>query len=169
MLLRHVLPAVAAVTLSPLSHAGAFDIKTGAWEVTSTTAMSGIPIPKDALDKMPPAQRAKMEAAMAARAGKANSHTSTTCVTKLDLERGQLLKSEDAKCTRIVISQTASRYEMEETCTGPDPSKTHAKFDAKSSESYMAIMDRQQGDGGKVHVEMSGRWLSAACKMGDVD
>lgn len=169
MMLRQILLTVAAVALSPLAHAGGFDIKTGAWEVTSVTAMSGIAVPKDALDKMPPAQRAKMEAAMAARAGKTNSHTSTTCVTKQDLDRGQLLKSEDAKCTRRVLAQTASHYDMEESCTGPSPSKTHAKFDAKSTESYMAVLDRQQGDGGKVHVEMTGRWLGAACKKGSGD
>lgn len=169
MTLRRILFAVAAMALTPLSHAEGFDIKTGAWEVTSATAMSGMPIPKDALDKMPPAQRAKMEAAMAARAGKTNSHTSTTCMTKQDLDRGQLMKSDDAKCMRKVIAQTASHYEMEETCTGPDPSKTHAKFDAKSAESYTAVMDRMQGEGGKVHVEMTGRWLGAACKKGSGD
>jgi len=166
MTLRRILFAVAAVTLSPLSNAEGFDIKTGAWEVTSATAMSGMPIPKDALDKMPPAQRAKMEAVMAARAGKTNSRTSTTCVTKQDLDRGRLMKSDDAKCTRKVIAQTAVRYEMEETCTGPDPSTTHAKFNAKSAESYTAVIDRMQGQGGEVRVEMSGRWLGATCKKG---
>ena len=166
MTLRRIIFAVATVTLSPLSHAEGFDIKTGAWEVTSATAMSGLPIPKDALDKMPPAQLAKMEAVMAARAGKTNSHTSTTCVTKQDLDRGQLMKSDDANCTRKVLAQTAGRYEMEETCTGLDPSTTHAKFNAKSAESYTAVIDRMQGQGGKVRVEMTGRWKGAACKKG---
>ena len=58
---------------------------------------------------------------------------------------------------------------MDETCTGPDPSKTHAKFDAKSAESYTGAIDRMQGEGGKVHVEMTGRWLGAACKKGSGD
>jgi hypothetical protein len=169
MTLRQILFAIAAVTLSSFAQADGFDIKTGAWEVTSATAMSGTPIPKEALDKMQPAQRAKMEAAMAARAGKTNSHTTTTCVTKQELDRGQLLKSEGANCTRKVVAQTARHYEMEETCTGLEPWKTHAKFDAKSAESYTAVIDRQNGDRGKVHVEMTGRWLGAACKKGKGD
>jgi len=103
---------------------------------------------------------------MAARAGKTNSHTTTTCVTKQDLDRGQMMKSDDAKCTRKVISQSASHYEMEETCAGPEPSKTHAKFDAKSAESYTSVIDRVQAEGAKVHVEMAGRWLGATCKKG---
>ena len=110
MTLHHILFAVAAAALTSLSHAEGFDIKTGAWEVTTSTAIAGMPIPKSSLDKMPPEQRAKMEAAMAARAGNTNSHTSTTCVTKQDLDRGQLMKSDDANCTRKVIAQTARHY-----------------------------------------------------------
>jgi hypothetical protein len=167
MTLRTVLFAAAVVTLAPLTHAGGFDIKTGAWEVTGSTSMSGMPMPKDALDKMPPAQRARLEAAMAARAGKVTSHTSTTCVTQRDLDRVDLMKSEGANCSRKIISQTARHYEMEETCTAPEPSKTHAKFDAKSAESYSGSIDRMQGSG-KVHVETTGRWLGAVCKKGAV-
>lgn len=165
MLPRSLILAIAAAALIPLAHAEGFDIKTGAWAVTTSTAMSGMPIPKASLDRMPPEQRAKMEAMMVARAGKMNSHTSTTCVTKADLDRGQLVKAEDANCTRKLISQTARRYEMEETCTGKEPSKTHGKFEATSAESYTGSIDRTQGEG-KVHVEMSGRWLSATCKQG---
>lgn len=165
----HLFVALAALALAPLAHAESFDIKTGAWEVTMSTAMSGMPVPKDTLDKMSPEQRAKMQAAMAARAGKDSTRTTTTCVTKQDLDRGQIMKSEDAHCTRKVLAQTASRYEMDETCTGPEPSKTHTRFDAKSSESYTAVMDRTQGEGGKLHVDMSGRWLGATCKKGSSD
>ncbi len=169
MTLHRILFAIAAMTLTQLSHAEGFDIKTGAWEVKTSTAMSGMPIPKASLEKMPPEQRAKMKSAMAARARDTNSHTSTTCVTKQDLDRGQLMKSDDENCTRKVIAQTARHYEMDETCTGPEPSKTHARFDAKSAESYSGVMDRVQGEGGKVHVEMTGRWLGAACKKGSGD
>lgn len=166
MMLRHILFAVSVVAISPLSHAEGFDIKTGAWEVTSTSTMSGMLVPKGTLDQMPPAQRAKLEAMMAARAGKSSPHTSTTCITKQDLDRGQLTKSDGANCARKVIAQSARHYEMEETCTGEEASKTRAKFDARSSESYSAVIERVQGEGGKAHIEMSGRWLGAECKKG---
>ena len=166
MTLRHIIFAVAAVALTPLSHAEGFNVRTGAWEVTTASTVSGMPVPKDALARMPPEQRAKIEAAMAARAGKTSASTSTTCVTKEDLERGQLTKSGDARCTRKVIAQTASRYEMEETCAGPEPSKTHAKFEAQSAERYTAVLDRLQGERGRVRVELTGRWIGAACQKG---
>lgn len=165
MLPRSLTLAIAAAALIPLAHSEGFDIKTGAWAVTTSTAMSGMPIPKASLDRMPPEQRAKIEAMMAARGGKVNSHTSTHCVTKADLDRGQWMKPGDANCTRKLISQTARRYEMEEKCAGEQPSTTHGKFEATSAESYTGSVDRTQG-AGKVHVEMSGRWLSATCKQG---
>lgn len=165
MLPRLLTLAIAAAALIPLAHADGFDIKTGAWTVTVRTAMSGMPIPKAALDRMPPEQRAKMEAVMAARARDVKPHTLTTCVTKADLDRGQLMKPENANCTRKLIAQTARRYEVDETCAGEEPSKTHGKFEATSAESYTGSVDRTQGEG-KVYIEMSGRWLSATCKKG---
>lgn len=154
------------VAVAPLgSHAETFDIRTGAWEVTTTSAIAGMPIPKKVLDEMPPAQRAKMEQAMHARAAKPSTHTHRQCVTKEDLIRSRMLKSEDTKCTTKVIAQSSRSLEIEETCPPPEASKTHVKFDAKSSESYVATMERAQGEG-KVHIEMTGRWLAATCQKG---
>ena len=162
---RSLVLTIAAAALIPLAHAERFDIKTGAWAVTTSTAMSGVPIPKASLDRLPPEQRAKIEAMMAARAGGVTPHTSTTCVTTADLDRGQLMKPTDANCTRKFVSQSARRYEMDETCTGTKPSQTHAKYEASSAENFTGGIDRTQGEG-KVHIEMSGRWLSATCKPG---
>ena len=50
---------------------------------------------------------------MKARAGKVNATTSRTCVTKEDLDRGDLLKGERENCSRKVI-ETARRFEVEE-------------------------------------------------------
>lgn len=167
MMLRHLAFAVPVFMISPLLHAASFDVKTGSWEVTVTYAVSGNLIPKAEFDKMPPAQRAKMEAMMAGLAGKHKPRVITSCVTKQDLERGHLMKSDDANCKNKVIAQTSSRYEMEEVCTGPEPSKSHMKFEAKSDKSYAGVMDRTQGAGGTMHSEMTGRWLGAVCKKGD--
>lgn len=167
MIIRAVLVAAAAVLVPPLACAAGFDVKTGSWEIKMVTHISGMPIPKSVLEGMPPAQRARMEAAMAARADNAQPHTVTSCVTQKDLDRGRLMKSDDANCTRKVIAQSARHMEMEETCTGSEPSKTHSNFEAASAERYTAVIDRMQGEGGKVRVEMSGRWLGSACKKGD--
>jgi hypothetical protein len=144
-----------------------FDVKTGAWEITVSTTMAGMMMPKEAMANMPPAQRAKFEAMMQARAGKANTHTTHSCVTPEDLARGKLMAKEKERknCTRKVISQAARHFEFEEVCAAPEASTTHAKFDAASAESYTATMDMTRNDG-KVHVDMRGRWLGPTCKKG---
>jgi hypothetical protein len=131
-----------------------------------STSMSGMPIPKEALDKMPPEQRAKIEESIRARAGKVNTNTSRTCITKEDLDRGDLMAPEEPNCQRKVIAQSARHLEVEETCSAPKASKTQFKFDAKSSESYAATVDRMAGQG-EVHAEMTGRWLGATCTDAD--
>ena len=157
---------IAAAALSLWCHAETLDLRAGAWEMTSATTITGMLMPKEALDKLPPDRRAKVEEAMRARAGKASAHTTTTCITKQDLDRGQLLKSENEKCSRKVIAQTARHLEVEETCAAPKAAKIHFKADAASAQSYVASMDRTDVEGGKVHIEMSGRWLGETCKKG---
>ncbi len=158
--------AALVLTAMPLAgHAETLDIKTGAWEVTESTAMSGMPIPKEALDKMPPEQLAKVEAAMGARAGSGKPHTTHSCVTQQDLDRSELMRSDEPNCKRKVITQSARHLEIDEVCTGPEPSHAHFKFDAPSNERYTGSIDMTRGDG-KVHIDMSGRWISAACRKG---
>jgi len=162
--------AALVLAASPLaSHAATLDIRTGAWEVTQSTAMSGNPIPQAALAGMPPAQRAKLEAAMRQRAGKVKTSVLHTCVTRQDIDRGELLRSEDANCKRKVITQAARHLEIEETCTAPEPRTSHFRFDATSAEAYTGSIDVTQGEGGRVHIDMSGRWTGATCKKGDND
>lgn len=163
--------AILFVIALPLTgRAGTLNIKTGAWEVTVSTATTGMMMPKDALERMPPAQRAKIEAMMSARDGKVNTRTNRSCVTPQDLARGELMAKEAQRknCTRKVISQTARHFEFEEVCTAPEPSKTHASFDATSTESYTASVDLARSDG-KVHVDMRGRWIGATCEKGADD
>ena len=164
---RLILLILAALPLC--GHAESLDIKTGLWEIVMSTAISGVPIPAAALANMPAAQRAKIEESMRARAGKVNTNTTRSCVTQADLDRGNLLESEDKNCMRNVIEQNARRFEVEETCGAPEPTKTHMTFAAKTPESYTATLDRAQGEGGKVHVEMSGRWVTAVCTEADED
>jgi len=60
------------------------NIKTGLWQLTMTTTVSGRPpIPPEALARMTPEQRAKFEAAMKARASHGpRTRTYKNCVTK---------------------------------------------------------------------------------------
>lgn len=155
------------IAILPLgSQAESFDIKTGAWEVTTTTTIEGMLIPKEVLAKMPPEQRAKFEQQMKSRAAKPDTDTEHSCITKEELDRNEILKSENPQCTRNVISNSGRKLEVEETCPPPQATKTHFKLEAKSPENYVGTIDVVQRDGGKVHVDMTGRWLSAVCKKG---
>jgi hypothetical protein len=149
--------------------AGNLDIKTGAWEVTTTTIIQGMMIPKELLEKMSPAQRAKFDQVMGARDGKPSTRTLHSCVTQADLDRSEVFKSQNAKCTRKVIANSARRLEVEETCPPPHMSKASFKLAANSSDSFTGVMDIAQQEGGKVHVDMSGHWVSAVCKKGSDD
>jgi hypothetical protein len=166
--MKIVFVALVLATSPLVSHAQALDIKTGAWEVTLKTLMEGMPIPKEAIANMEPAQRARMEEAMRARSGKVNTSTHRSCTTQQDLDRGELMGNKEPNCKRKVITQDARHLEIKETCTGPESSKSRFKFDAASAERYTGSIDMLRGDG-KVHVDMSGRWLGATCKAGDGD
>jgi len=159
--------ALAALPLC--GHAESLDIKPGLWEIVTSTAITGVPIPAAALANMPAAQRAKIEESMRARAGEVKTRTSRSCVTKADLDRGDLYERDEENCKRNVIEQNARRFEVEETCAAPEPTKIHMTFAAKTPETYAVTMDRAQGEGGKVHMEMNGRWITAACTEADED
>lgn len=169
--MKIVLTTLILATLPFATQAETLDIKTGAWEITMKTLIEGMQIPKEAMANMPPDQRARMEAAMRARSGKVNTTTEQSCITQQDLDHGFLDKSEQEKnCTRKVISpKRATPRIRERICTTPESSVGHAKFDATSSENYIGVFDITRGQGTKVHVEMSGRWLGAACKEGADD
>lgn len=159
--------AIMGLAIAPLcTRVEAFDIKPGAWDVTTTTSIEGMLIPKETLDKMPAERRAKVEQQMRTRAVKPNTHTTHSCVTKEKLERSEVLKSPKPNCTSKVISHTAHKLEIEETCPPPQATKSHYKLEAKSAESYIGTMDITQSDGGKIHIDMAGHWLSAVCTKG---
>jgi hypothetical protein len=156
--------AIGAATFPLFCQAEDFDVRTGSWQITMTTTMNGMMIPKAELNSMPPEQRAKVEAMLRARSGQANTRTTTECLTRQDLDRGRMMKSENEKCTRKVLAQNARHLDIEETCPAPEATKSHFVVNAASATSYSASVDVMQAEGGKVHVTMNGRWLGATCQ-----
>ncbi|HQZ39651.1 MAG TPA: DUF3617 domain-containing protein [Vicinamibacterales bacterium] len=167
--MKIVLAALVLAALPFATQAETLDIKTGAWEITTKTLIAGMQIPQEAMANMPAAQRARIEEAMRARAGKVNTTTYQSCVTQQDLDRGNLGNSEQKNCTRKVVTQSARHLELEETCGAPEPSAGHFKVDTTSPENFTGVFDMTPNQGTKVHVEMSGRWLGATCKEGADD
>jgi len=101
----------AADNITPLN------VKEGLWEVTVTHSMTGMPatgnIPPDALAKMPPEQRARVEAMMK---GGPSTDVRRECVTKEKLEKHSAFSANREDCTRTVVSSTGRKLEMKVHC-----------------------------------------------------
>ena len=98
-----------------------FDVKLGLWETTSTNEMAGrampaMPqIPPDALARMPPEQRARVEAMMKGQ-GRGGAMTTKACITKDTLARAGSFGQADKSCTMKVISSSATHQVLHMDC-----------------------------------------------------
>jgi hypothetical protein len=117
VLLTMLAPLVASADdLKPI------DVKTGLWETTSKTEITGMPamampqIPEDTLAKMPPEQRARVEAMMKGRGmGGPQTNTTKSCLTKEALERGLNFQN-DKQCTTKLTSSSFGKQEIHLEC-----------------------------------------------------
>ena len=152
--------------MAPETQADSFNAKPGAWEMTFTGVPTGMMIPPDALAKMPPEQRARLEQSMQARSGKANTHVHKSCITKEDLDQNRIIKEEDEDepgCTTTVVSKSSSKLVLERSCPAPHATTSRMAMETKTPESIVASMDTERAGAGKVHIDIKGRWLGASC------
>lgn len=95
------------------------NVKEGLWEVTVTHSMSGMPnssmanIPPDALAKMTPEQRSRVEAMMS---GKSSTDVRKECVTKEKLQKNSAFSNNRGDCTRSVVNSTGRKLEVKFHC-----------------------------------------------------
>jgi len=151
------------------------NVKTGLWQVTEITAASGLP-PLTAdmqarLDKMPPEQRAKMEAAMKGRFGGApRTLNYRTCVTKEDLNKGAF-SGPDEKCSWTIVNSSSTDLEVRgSACEAGkrEGMKTDItmKIHAVDAENVKgAVQGSVTGNGNTVNIDntYTGKWVSATC------
>lgn len=160
------LPCAIAATacIAATASAATLDVKTGAWESTITSTMTGVTIPADRLAKLPPEQRAKVEAMMKSQSGQSHTTTQKSCITQKDLDENKFLQQvPEAGCKARVLSQSSTRIEFERVCgTPPQVRNEHMVITATSPETVTMVGDFQQA-GGKVHFEDKGRWLGSSC------
>jgi Protein of unknown function (DUF3617) len=99
----------AADDITPLN------VKEGLWEITVTHSMTGMPampnIPPEALAKMPPEQRAKIETMT-----KGAPDVRRECITKEKLEKHSAFGNSRGDCTRTVINSTGRKLEVKFHC-----------------------------------------------------
>jgi hypothetical protein len=171
MILAALLGSAVVLTASVSAADTAFNAKTGAWEMTSTTTRTGgtpPAMPKmtpEQLAQMPPGARAQMEKTMKALSGEPVTDVSKSCITQKDLEQDHLFKSADeAKCKRNVIAKTATRVTAELSCADPKGMNMKVDFQAPSPDTIVGTMDMtQEGRPEKLHVDVKGRWLGDSC------
>lgn len=174
-----------AVLLCPLAAWAAddiepFDAKTGLWETTSTMEMSGMPampampqLSEEQLSKMPPQQRAQMEAMMKSRMGAGAPRTSVTksCVTSDSLKQAMAM-GQNENCTRKVMSSSSSMQTIHMECTQGKMNMTGdltvERVDAEHAKGAM-VMKAAGGDqpvNMNMKMSFNAKWLSSDC--GDV-
>ncbi len=164
---KQVLTCVAVtLLLSSLSvRADPLDVKTGLWEITYTTQMSGMPIPDSALKDMAPEQRARIEAIMKKRQAQApQNRTRNTCMTQEKLNRAFDNKDDaaDVKCTHTTLTATRTVQEYKIQCAGSTPHSGVMRIEALSRERVRSTIKMNMPNG-TVNNQMSGRWLAADC------
>jgi Protein of unknown function (DUF3617) len=148
------------------------NVKEGLWEMTVTHSMTGMPampaIPPDALAKMPPEQRARMEAMMK---GGPKTDVRKECITKEKLEKQMAFSDDRKECTRTVLNSTSSKLEMKIHCKGEEQGSMDGTLlvEAIGSDNVKGKMEAVTNASGRtmnMNFTFSSRYLGPAC--GDV-
>lgn len=163
-----VAPAVWAADLVPM------DIKTGQWESTVTTQITGMPqqarqmpqLTPEQLAKIPPEQRAKIEAMMAQMSGAPRSTTSKYCAKKEDLTRVPV--NNQPNCKTNVLSSSSSKQVIQVDCDrGGQKQSGTMTIEALSPESMKFTVVASGGDGKAAGMSMNisgtSKWLGPVC------
>ncbi len=173
---RALLTSLCVCGFATASAAGpaAINVKPGLWQMSSSGEIKGAPpmpaIPPNVLANMPPAQRARIQAAMAHAMGNAGKpHLYKYCVTEKSLQRGfnPTEQRPGFECKPTVLSRTASSMDVREECTGP---RQHVSgrfhFEAPNPVSMIGTINMTMSEGGHtMHVKrvMHGQWIAANC------
>lgn len=146
------------------------DIRTGTWEITATTHMSGTPLSNEMLSKMTPEQRAEVQAAMREEAAKGpQTEVSRECITPEEVER-PFASADLENCTQQIVRTTRTTQEARLQCTGEYKGSGLLRVTAPNPQTMTATLELSAGDGPSpftIKAQMKGRWLAAACEDED--
>src|SRR5579862_2844570 len=156
------LTAVIAAQATPM-----LDVKMGLWESTATTNMGNVMAGVDT-SKMPPEQKAQMEAMMKSMAGK--PIVTKTCMTKEKFEKNSFMQNRpNSDCKQTITNNTRTSMDATVVCTTPQPMTAQMHLESVGSTAYTGTVKSKSTARGRemeVTIEMSGKWLGADC--GDV-
>jgi len=160
-----------SLTLCATDNITPFNVKEGLWEVTVSHSMSGMPatpnIPPDALAKVPPEQRARVEAMMK---GGPSTDVRKECVTKEKLEKHSAFSNNRGDCTRTVVTSTASKLEVkfhcEEKQSSSDGTFLMEAMGSDDVKGTMHMVSNSNGHTMNMDFTIASKYLGPAC--GDV-
>ncbi len=160
-----------SLTLCATDKITPLNVKEGLWEVTVTHSMSGMPatpnIPPDALAKMPPEQRARVEAMMK---GGPSTDVRKECITKEKLEKHSAFSNNRGDCTRTVVNSTGSKLEVklhcEEKQTSSDGTLLVEAIGSENVKGTMHLVTNSNGRTMNMDFTISSKYLGPSC--GDV-
>jgi len=144
------------------------NVKTGLWEITTTTAVGGAPsIPPGALAGMNPDQRAKLESALKGMASAApKARTYQQCITKEQLNRDAFSEGRNS-CTRTILKSTGSRMEFREVCKSEGmQTEMLMQIEALTPENVHGSGHVASAGGNSamnVSMDFTAKWLGASC------
>jgi len=153
------------------------DIKTGQWEYTVTTQMSGMTqaaagkqmpqLTPDQLAKIPPEQRARIEAMMKGAGGQPTTTVTKRCVKKEDLAKLNPNANQDQSCKMTVTSSSRTKQEIHMDCEMNGNKQTGtAVFEALSSESMkfnVQVSATNNGQPMNMTINGTSKWLGDTC------
>lgn len=148
-------------------------IKPGLWEVQMQQEAAGQAMPNMAeqLQKMPPAQRAQIEAMMKKQGiamGADGSRAMKVCYTREMLDANAWQESISTTCKTEYLTRTASRWTWRTTCAAPGASVSDGEAVFKGSDAYTVRVATRREAAGAVKAaesktQLDARWLGADC------
>lgn len=153
-----------------------FGVKPGLWETKMTNDISGPPpIPPEALARMSPEQRERIEANMRQYAGQNHTTTTKACITQEQLSKPLTFGArEDSTCKYELTKSTSSVQEVKVLCDaaagrgGKMEGTMH--FEAMGSDEMKGnstiVMTPAKGNPTTMHMTFTGHRLGSDC--GDV-
>jgi hypothetical protein len=157
------------VAISTVAVGATLDVKTGHWEVTSSGEATGTPpIPPEVLAKMPPEQRAQIQARMAAMMERSNKPEVTrSCITEKSLQRGlDLNQRERPECKRTVVNSSSSQIDVRMECTGEQKMNGTFHVEAIDRQTIRGKFDMVVSNGANTMTmqrTLQGKWLGNDC------
>jgi hypothetical protein len=144
------------------------NVKTGLWETTWTSSLSGRPpIPANMVESMTPEQRERFEAAMNKMVSQApKTRTAKSCLTEEKLKKDPF-NEENKSCTETILASSGSRMDIREVCSGGAvKNDVTVHIEAIDSEHVSAkVVSNMSGGGNTMNMNgtFTSKWLGAAC------